>query len=935
MFLGDYASGDMERLRNVVAFWRDCVTAEGALEQSFSVTSGFRLGLRTRARFFTGSYDPFIFAEAPGPVVLEKGGLYDFVARASLKGQDMYFGYPMLMFYDKALGQHRIAPLFVIRLKAESRGEELVLIRAEPTPTLGSKAFEKLGLRQDEIVTLNAEVSKVFDGTTKAKLETILYLLRRETSMTFVEGINPDHLGVAQTIHPYSGTVIYNRAVLYASEASAYNLHLLNDLERLVKKRDLSQTALGYLKGAHEARTAMKTPVLPFAFDEYQLAAIEHIMGSSRTVVTGPPGTGKSQFIANLIVNLFLQKKRVLFVSHTTEAVRVVNERINEQFSNLMMQTGKKEVRQDLGRKLADMVSQYNDQRAAHTMPVTKDALSRNWRLLQREVAYLRATDRLHARLTGLLAWEGRLESWPGYRRAYHWLGGWRTGLLMNQIRKRRDLVEVARRVDELKQRHIELSREYVRANYVSMIFEGEQYGKLVAYIEAVQSRRPSQQGSDPSDRYITAALQAMSIWSCTLKSLAATFPLTPALFDYVIFDEASQIDLPSAAPALYRAARMVVVGDEKQLLHIAKISETTEEELARSNQVYDDPRYPGLIGYREASLFNSAKRSLSEPEQQLKNHYRSSPAIAAMFSHIFYGGKLRLRTQSRQIPDGIPGGVVWHDVKGRAYKHKSGSRYNPDEVARIVEELHTLLPLARAHHLNIGITTPYALQQDYITRSLEKAYSPEELSSVRVLTVHRFQGSEVDILFFSTVLAANGDGGSDYWYAKNEQILNVAVSRARQALIIVGDREHALSGDSKLKAIAQYCLDSNAVGVQATMRRPMNRFEHRLLALLIPIVPKSYRLESQYVHDGRYTLDFALLSKRRQIAIALDGGQHEIIGGLPVFEDRERDTYLANQGWEVIHIPVYRLLSSPEAVREEVVTTLRQKSSTATYHLR
>ncbi len=109
---------------------------------------------------------------------------------------------------------------------------------------------------------------------------------------------------------------------------------------------------------------------------------------------------------------------------------------------------------------------------------------------------------------------------------------------------------------------------------------------------------------------------------------------------------------------------------------------------------------------------------------------------------------------------------------------------------------------------------------------------------------------------------------------------------------------------------------------------RPMNIFERRLLELMIPIVPKRYRLEPQYVVDGRFTLDFAVMSKTRKIAIELDGAQHEIIGGLPVFEDRQRDGYLRGQGWQVVRISVHQLITSPGTVQKEITNLFKRTQS-------
>ncbi|HUC87198.1 MAG TPA: AAA domain-containing protein [Candidatus Saccharimonadales bacterium] len=914
----------MNELQAIVAYWLDCIKSESALEQNFGInTSKFGLNTRTRATLFEDTKDPFIFSEIGLEYFLEKGKAYELVAKSTLKGQDVYFGYPLLMFFDSIARKNRVAPLFVMRLEADVREDSLILRRAEPSPMLGSNAFEKLGLKQEEIAALNDEVSEIFKSNKSSKLETILYLLKKETRLTFIEGINPNNLSTDTTIHPYDGNVIYNKAILFASEASVYNLHLLNDLEQLVKRDDLNDTSLKYITSPTTAKYSDLTPVLPFAFDEHQLLAIRRILDSEHTVVTGPPGTGKSQFIANLIINLFLQKKKVLFVSHTGEAVRVVNERINKNFANLIMQTGKKETRQDLGRRLAEMVEQYNDQQAIQIPGATLDDITRNWNDIKYETAYLRQTNKLHKKIEEQLSAQQTHSQRSGI---VQWLTlqviRLQMSSLLTRSRKRRNSIEVLASIGRLKTHHVEISRSYVRANYLAFILESGLYGELLAYVDSVQNKKFNQGHiQDKGEKYINAALGAMNVWSCTLKSLAATFPLRANLFDYVIFDEASQIDLPSAAPALYRARNAVVVGDGNQLTHIAKINKQLEEELAEKHKLSALEPYPALVRYTDVSLFNSAKRALNEPEHELKNHYRSNTLIANLFSGVFYDGRLKIHEPNSSLPGDIQPGVYWVDVKGTAHKYKTGSKYNSEEAAHAVKLLERLIPVANERGLTIGVTTPYSKQQDVISNAITAAFDAEVLANVRVLTVHKFQGSEVDILIFSPVLAHKGDGGSDYWYIKSKQILNVAVSRAKQLLLIVGDLDHALQSQSKLKDIAEYCNRIGQNQDQRTPNRPMNIFEKELLGLLQKSIPRTYAVEPQYVVGNRFTIDFALLSKRRKIAVELDGRQHEIVGGLPVFEDKQRDAYLTKEGWHVIRITVYELLKQPD----QVVATLRQ----------
>ena len=71
-----------------------------------------------------------------------------------------------------------------------------------------------------------------------------------------------------------------------------------------------------------------------------------------------------------------------------------------------------------------------------------------------------------------------------------------------------------------------------------------------------------------------------------------------------------------------------------------------------------------------------------------------------------------------------------------------------------------------------------------------------------------------------------------------------------------------------------------------------------------------------------RYTLDFALLGKKK-INIECDGYQHEIIEGLPVLEDVERDEFLEKEGWQVLRFPNHKTLSQPNVVLEHILRNI------------
>ncbi len=77
------------------------------------------------------------------------------------------------------------------------------------------------------------------------------------------------------------------------------------------------------------------------------------------------------------------------------------------------------------------------------------------------------------------------------------------------------------------------------------MLGKGRNIGKVKSFLHQVDSSRLNDDGID--NYLFINALDVLKIWSSTLKSIRRTFPLIPGIFDYVIFDEASQVDLPSA----------------------------------------------------------------------------------------------------------------------------------------------------------------------------------------------------------------------------------------------------------------------------------------------------------------------------------------------------------------------------------------------------
>ena len=270
-----------------------------------------------------------------------------------------------------------------------------------------------------------------------------------------------------------------------------------------------------------------------------------------------------------------------------------------------------------------------------------------------------------------------------------------------------------------------------------------------------------------------------------TSLSVKNAFPRTDGLFDLLVIDEASQCDVASALPLILRAKQIVIIGDPMQLRHISKVD--VEEELAIK-------RYLNLsaathLKYSEESLWDYVRDWLpwcgNDAPCVLENHYRCHPDIIGYSNNMFYrtlaiGG---LNVCTPRIDDN-PQGVVWVDIQGR--QTSPTANRNEAEARKAVELAKKLAQTIAG--ATIGIVTPFTAQAERIN-----AMIPVELRDRTIVdTVHKFQGDEKDIMIYSLVVTNNSPDSKIRWIDyKVPNLVNVAVTRAKRLLVIVGNRNY------------------------------------------------------------------------------------------------------------------------------------------------
>lgn len=284
-------------------------------------------------------------------------------------------------------------------------------------------------------------------------------------------------------------------------------------------------------------------------------------------------------------------------------------------------------------------------------------------------------------------------------------------------------------------------------------------------------------------------------IWSTTNLSARNSFPLREKIFDIVIIDEASQCDIASAMPLLYRGKQITIIGDPKQLRHVTTIQDLANQGAAAKCGV-DLTAY----NYAKQSLYDLAQRSVgNKPGVLLLNHhYRSDERIISFSNKHFYNERLFIKTDLRRrynnnkfVKDWR--GLYWLDTSSNDAERHNSSWINKGEVEAsyqlILKILQNLRSWKLGSSISIGVVTPFKAQADLLRYGLESLGE-----DITVGTAHTFQGDEKDIILFSTVIAPGIEAGTVNWLKQTENLLNVAITRARLALFVVGNYNYCQS---------------------------------------------------------------------------------------------------------------------------------------------
>ncbi len=728
-------------------------------------------------------------------------------------------------------------------------------------------------------------------------------------------------------------------------------------------------------------------PIFPFGCNNSQYRAVKSAMENQISVIQGPPGTGKTQTILNIIANILMQGKTVQIVSNNNSATEnvyeklaspkynlgfvaatlgstknkqyfvehqekyypdfsswkteenpsVMQKRIEEQSIQLKTVFDKQEklacLRQELSQLITELeyFNQYVEESNVNieSIKFKKNLSSRSWMILWQKFQMILEEERKIGFLFKIKAlFKYGITDWNFYKQ---------------------DIAKIITIFQTLyyRAKQAELSAEITDIEkYLNSVNKGLLENLCNQSMAVLKDKLARKYGVNNSRKIFNeddlwkepyeVLTEYPVILSTTFSSRSSL--QSDVVYDYLIMDEASQVDIATGALALSCARNVVIVGDTKQLPNVV-----TDKIKIKAKAIFDTFNIHEGYQYTRSFLQSILDVMPNVTQTLLREHYRCHPKIINFCNQKFYRGELIIMTTDKGEED------VLSVVKTVPGNHER-NHYSQRQIDIIKNEI---IPKYVSNPGETGIIAPYKNQVE----ALEK-----EIKDIDAATVHKFQGKEKENIIISTV----DDEISDF--ADDPYLINVAVSRAKKKLMLVvtGNKQNKERNitdlidyiqynnfevtDSKIYSIFDYLYKQYAEERKAYLQKHKriseydsenlmyslideiiadNRFSnldvvcHFPLNKLIKNTELLNEQEYQYAMHEATHLDFLIynrISKKPVLVIEVDGYKYHKKGTVQASRD-----LLKNHILELYQIPLLRFKTNGSGEKEKIIEMLEK----------
>lgn len=736
---------------------------------------------------------------------------------------------------------------------------------------------------------------------------------------------------------------------------------------------------------------------------------MENALNERVSIIEGPPGTGKTTTILNILANLVYQNKKVLVVSKNNSAIEnvveelqnmnipkcyirmgnssIMMEELEPNIENILLNLKEELIKEDTTnlledkQRLIDIIEELNikeeklnkliekrnelqelnnqlrhvrKKSEAYNLKEYEPIITRKYKKLtatrlKRIISYL-------AKILIILDEKNKLGIFDKIV-SYFSLRMNETSLKSNGIAihlllEEHYLTSLIKEIEkQLENENFEEMKKEISSIYLEKYIPASQKilnttiknsinkDTLEKSIEEVVKNK----GIEPNEKNMTPKMNACKndllklypIVLTTVDSIVSNYRDyfdSGSKVDYIIIDESSQCDILSALPVLYLAENLIVVGDQKQLSAITNIDKTLLHNKVEKE--YD---------YCNQNFLSTIDQTINPESKMLLEHYRCDYNIINFCNKYFYENKLKI------YKDSTKGAMsIIDDDKGKYAETEAGYK-NEREIKTINEQINYDID-------SKFIITPFRLQAD----TLRDIYGKQ-----RCGTIHTFQGKGEKQVYFSSVLnntqkCINHLNSSNNLFSK--ELINVAVSRAKDKFVLVVDREFFKKNDENMKNLIEYIeiygdvipdktvcifdyLYKEINSYQQIIKNIDNPFEEKVYHLILDFLEKNnekYKMAvklplAEFVTDKKFLdenedlkrfvlrnshLDFAIYSEsinKPLLAIEVDGKSHN-------YEEQKQRDDKKEKILEYMDIPLLRIPSKVTWDSKEFEEKIKKK---------
>ena len=569
---------------------------------------------------------------------------------------------------------------------------------------------------------------------------------------------------------------------------------LLYEQMKKINLNDLNTALANYLKLSNKLtkENSIETLIFPFGCNSSQYEAVENAIYNKISVIEGPPGTGKTQTILNIIANIIIRNMNCQVVSNNNTAIKNIDEKLKKYnldfFEALLGRRKNKELfveqQNSLVPKFTEVENMNLDDIAMilkSTNQIVKEVYTTKKEianLIQRkndldleykyfkELVKSKKIEIIELKKYNInkvkLLWneiftKDTLTIWDKLKYKFIYkIGNFKfynhelTAILksLQNLIYLNDLQKIENDIKE-KENFINSNKD------TENVFINSSMDYLKKYLSIKYEKERKQYSQNEIWNNCKEFLNDYPVVLSTTYSSRNTFN-NDFKFDYIIMDESSQIDVVTGTLALSSAKYAVIIGDEKQLPNV--VPANIKKQV---NKIFEEYNIDKCYSYCLNSFLSSVKNTIPNIQNKmLVEHYRCHPKIINFCNKKFYNNQLVIMTEDKGESNVIK---VIRTNKGNHCRDYANQR-QVDIIKEITREIKE----------EIGIIAPYNNQVELLKENMESA------KNIEISTVHKFQGREKDTIIISTV----DDEISDF--VGDAKLLNVEISRAKKHLYFI-----------------------------------------------------------------------------------------------------------------------------------------------------